>query len=341
MDDDCCIYPISVIMKNGQENVQPHVHCKLDDVYTFSYTSGTTSEPKGAMLTHRNILAMVKSTVPMAQMSGELRYVSYLPLAHVYERVLMNYILYVRGKYGIFAGDVFKLDEDLAAMKPTLFCSVPRLFNKFYDGIKKKTKELTGMKKTLYEKGLKKKLANVKSDGSVTSFIYDKLIFSKFKQRVGGHVELMLTASAPIDLGVLEFLKVHFCCPIMEAYGQTEGSGGEFTSGRYDPVMGHVGGPTFCNEFMLRDVAEMSYTSKDIDENGQLRPRGEICVRGPNVIPGYYKNDEKTKETIDEDGWLMSGDIGMILPGSNALKIFDRKKNIFKLSQGEYVAPEK
>lgn len=127
----------------------------------------------------------------------------------------------------------------------------------------------------------------------------------------------------------------------MEAYGQTEGTGGEFASGRYDPQMGHVGGPAPCNEFKLKDVPDMKYTSKDKDVNGRPCPRGEICVRGANVIPGYYKNEEKTNEAIDEDGWLMSGDIGMILPGSNALKIFDRKKNIFKLSQGEYVAPEK
>lgn len=127
----------------------------------------------------------------------------------------------------------------------------------------------------------------------------------------------------------------------MEAYGQTEGTGGEFASSRYDPIMGHVGGPSPCNEFKLLDVPDMKYTSEDVDEQGKKCPRGEICVRGANVIPGYYKNEEKTKETIDEDGWLMSGDIGMILPGSNALKIFDRKKNIFKLQQGEYVAPEK
>merc|ERR1711884_338111 len=99
--------------------------------------------------------------------------------------------------------------------------------------------------------------------------------------------------------------------------------------------MGHVGGPTDCNEFKLIDVPEMKYTSKDLDEDGNLAPRGEICVRGNNVIPGYYKNEEKTKESIDEDGWLHSGDIGVIVPPRNALRIVDRRKNIFKLSQGE------
>jgi len=92
---------------------------------------------------------------------------------------------------------------------------------------------------------------------------------------------------------------------------------------------------------MLRDVTEMNYFSTDKDENGNLQPRGEICVRGANVFPDYYKNQEKTDESRDADGWLMSGDIGIVLSGNRALKVIDRKKNIFKLSQGEYVAPEK
>lgn len=92
------------------------------------------------------------------------------------------------------------------------------------------------------------------------------------------------------------------------------------------------------NEFKLIDVPEMKYFSTDKDESGKPCPRGEILARGPNIIPGYYKNDEKNKETFDADGWLRSGDIGMIMPGSNALKIIDRRKNIFKLSHGEYVA---
>jgi len=151
----------------------------------------------------------------------------------------------------------------------------------------------------------------------------------------------MVTASAPISPDVLTALRISFCAPILEAYGQTEGTGGEFCTDMDDGSMGHVGGPTCCNEFKLIDVPEMKYTSKDLDEDGNLAPRGEICVRGNNVIPGYYKNEEKTKESIDEDGWLHSGDIGVIIPPRNCLRIVDRRKNIFKLSQGEYIAPDK
>ena len=158
---------------------------------------------------------------------------------------------------------------------------------------------------------------------------------------MGGRVKVLLTASAPISVEVMDFLKIAFCAPILEAYGQTEGTGLEFATARDDPFSGHVGGPCEQNEFKLVDVQEMNYTSKDRDENGNPKPRGEILVRGPNIIKGYYKADEKNKETFTKDGWLMSGDIGEITYPGNRLKIIDRKKNIFKLSQGEYIAPEK
>ena len=135
-------------------------------------------------------------------------------------------------------------------------------------------------------------------------------------------------------------MKIAACCPIIEAYGQTENTGGAFATLAADSESGHVGGPTVNIEAKLEDVLEMNYTSEDKDASGTPQPRGEICLRGPGVFPGYYKDQEKTHEAIDRDGWLHTGDIGVFLP-NGSLKIIDRKKNIFKLSQGEYVAPEK
>lgn len=150
----------------------------------------------------------------------------------------------------------------------------------------------------------------------------------------------MMTGSAPISKDILNFLKIAFCCPINEGYGQTEcGATGSITW-THDPTCGHVGAPYPACEFKLVDVPEMNYTSEDKNENGEANPRGEICYRGYNVFKGYFMMPEATRETIDKEGWVHTGDVGVILP-NGCLKIVDRKKNIFKLSQGEYVIPDK
>jgi len=196
------------------------------------------------------------------------------------------------------------------------------------------------MKKILAEKAIATKLKNLKSYGQYTHTIYDALVFSKTKLAVGGSVRLMVTGSAPISVQVIDFLKIAICCPVLEAYGQTETAAASFCTRVNDGISGHVGGPVPALEFKVVDVAEMNYTSKDKDAQGDSLPRGEICMRGPTVFKGYYKQLDKTAETIDQDGWLHTGDIGQIHQ-NGSLKIIDRKKNIFKLAIGEYIAAEK
>ena len=152
----------------------------------------------------------------------------------------------------------------------------------------------------------------------------------------------MLSGSAPIDPKVANFLMVCFCVPLMEGYGQTESVGASIVMDKEDTSMGHVGGLKEHLELKLVDVPEMNYLNTDVDETtGKNTPRGELWIRGPSIIPCYYKNEEKNKETFTGDGWMKSGDIVVIQPPNNRVEIIDRKKNIFKLSQGEYIAPEK
>lgn len=312
-----------------------------DDIACFSYTSGTTGLPKGAMMSHRNLASTVGAAqIRLYMLNEKTVYLSYLPLAHILEKIVMCTIASLGGKYSLFGGDVFKLKDDLAILKPTIFVSVPRLYNKFHDTIKGRIGDLTGCKASLAKKAVDSKLGSVDS-GKYTHGLWDPLVFNKMKDVLGGNVQFMLSGSAPLSLPVKQFLKIAFSCPFMEGYGQTEGTGAEFVTDFYEKRLDIVGGPLPMNEFKLVDVPDMKYFSTDVDEQGRPAPRGEVWVRGNNVIPGYYKNDEKNKETFTSDGWLMSGDIGTIIPGSGALKIIDRKKNIFKLSQGEYVAPDK
>ncbi len=312
-----------------------------ENIMTFSYTSGTTGNPKGVMLSYANIISVAYCLdYTDIHLTASDSHLSYLPLAHILERIVVWAFLNKGGSIGFYSGDVQKLKEDLTILKPTIFVSVPRLFNRFFDLIKGQLNKITGLKKILVERAIASKLHYLRTGAYYKNRVYDMLVFNKIKQAFGGNVKLMVTGSAPISAEVLEFLRIAACCPIIEGYGQTESTGASFCTQVNDPTCGHIGGPTANTEFKILDVAEMSYTSKDKDENGNPLPRGELCLKGYGVFKGYYKDDEKTKEAIDEKGWLHTGDI-VQLNANGSVKIIDRKKNIFKLAQGEYVAAEK
>jgi long-chain acyl-CoA synthetase len=247
----------------------------------------------------------------------------------------------VKMQVGFYQGDVLKLTLDLAVLKPTIMVSVPRLYNRFYDLMQAKIKELTGMKKTFTEWGVAKKLASLESKAQTVDHFYDALVFNKFRDILGGRVRTMITGSAPISKEVLNFLKIAFCCQIKEGYGQTESAAGVTVSWTTDPETGHVGAPFPALDVKLVDVPDMNYTSEDLDHSGHPAPRGEVCYRGHSVFKGYFRQPEMTRDTIDKDGWVHTGDIGMLDVKKGTLRIIDRKKNIFKLSQGEYIVPEK
>jgi long-chain acyl-CoA synthetase len=243
--------------------------------------------------------------------------------------------------------------EDLKALRPTLFPSVPRLYNKIYDKVVNGANAAGGLKAALFNKGLEAKKYWLKRNYLEYGF-WDKLVFSKIKARVGlDRCRLMVTGSAPIAAHVMEFLRCVFGVVVLEGYGQTECSAAATVTSINDQAsLGHVGGPLACNEVRLESVPEMDYLVTDtehgrVEEDGKVINegircfgRGEVCYRGPNVFKGYFRAPDKTAEALDEDGWLHSGDVGLWDENGN-LRIIDRKKNIFKLSQGEYIAAEK
>lgn len=199
-----------------------------------------------------------------------------------------------------------------------------------------------GVKKRLFDAALAAKTEGLKH-GKLTHALYDRLIFNKIKKGLGmDQLRFVVSGSAPLSDNVMIFFRCLLGVPVMEGYGQTEGTAaGTVTHPDDIHTAGHVGGPMGCVEVVLEDVPEMGYLNADRDHRGQpCVGRGEICLRGPSVFQGYYKDEKNTKEAIDEEGWLHSGDIGLWRPGGT-LQIIDRKKNIFKLAQGEYVAPEK
>jgi len=261
--------------------------------------------------------------------------ISYLPYTHSFEQSLFGFAIINRLKIGFYTGDPARLVEDCQKLQPNFFPSVPRLYNRIYAKLKAGLDAATGCKRWLATRAVDAKVANYNATGAITHGCWDTLVFKKMSALLGGQVRYMVTGSAPIDKTVIDFLKICFSCPIVEGYGLTESAAGTCIMDVEDSVTGHVGGPIEAVKFRLKDLPEMSYTSAD-----KPYPRGEICMTGPSIFKGYYKRPDKTAEAFDEEGWFLTGDVGMVYP-NGSIKIIDRSKNIFKLSQGEYIAPEK
>ncbi|CAK7327014.1 unnamed protein product [Dovyalis caffra] len=324
----------SKLLSQGRSNLQPFRPPKPEDIATICYTSGTTGTPKGVVLTHGNFIASVAGVTLSTSFSSSDVFISYLPLAHIYERANQVMLVHCGVAVGFYQGDNMKLMDDMAALRPTIFCSVPRLYNRIYAGITNAVKASGGLRERLFNAAYNAKKQAL-LNGRNASPMWDRLVFNKIKERLGGRVRLIVSGASPLSPDVLEFLKICFGGRITEGYGMTETTSPISAMDEGDNLNGHVGSPNPACEIKLVDVPEMNYTSDD-----KPYPRGEICIRGPNVFQGYYKDEEQTREVINEDGWFHSGDIGLWLPGGR-LKIIDRKKNIFKLAQGEYIAPEK
>jgi len=334
------------LQKQGAATPAAAVPPKPDDYCTIMYTSGTTGDPKGVLLKHSAVVASVASLTSYleAAPAHNLTYgpgdviLSYLPLAHIFDRVSEEMILYSGGAIAYWQGDVNKLVEDIGAAKPTLFIGVPRVYDRIYNRVMDQINTAGGVKKMLFNWGVARKLWFLKQGAPCAraSPFFDRLVFSKVKQRLGGRVRVVVSGGAPLAPHVEEFLRVAFCCPVVQGYGLTETCAASCIAlPDVYPQFATNGPVTPGTELRLESVPEMNYDATKSEE-----PAGEVLLRGPQLFSGYYKAPDKTVEVLDADGWFHTGDIGMITT-SNGLKIIDRKKNIFKLSQGEYVAVEK
>ncbi|XP_035211249.1 long-chain-fatty-acid--CoA ligase 1-like isoform X1 [Stegodyphus dumicola] len=316
----------------GKSNVQEHKLPSPDDIFCICYTSGTTGQPKGVIISHRNIVSCLASLEAVFGVAipktGTL--VSYLPCAHIYEMICEIFCLYNSGRIGFYSGHTASLLDDLAELKPTVLPLVPKLMNVIYSAVKKEIGPSI-FKRYLLRLALHQKEKSLRRGIVSKNTLWDKLVFSNVQKLLGGSAHFIFTASAPVSRQVMQFFRCASGCLVFEAYGLSEvGAAAMTLMSEYDS--GFVGPPLPANHIKLVSVPEMFY---DADNNV-----GEICIRGPNVFLGYYKNPEATKEAFDKDGWHHTGDIGQWLP-NGTLAIIDRKKHIFKLAQGEYIAPDK
>nr|XP_061811510.1 long-chain-fatty-acid--CoA ligase 1-like isoform X2 [Nerophis lumbriciformis] len=328
------VLKLTELMDMGRQNLKEPVPPQPQDLAVVCFTSGTTGKPKGAMITHGNIASNTSSVIKILEGSFVIRQedvsISYLPLAHMFERMIQVSMLCHGARVGFYQGDISLLMDDIKTLKPTFFPVVPRVLNRIYDKILGSVK--SPLRRALLHYAVRRKQAELSSGIVRNNSLWDKLVFNRIQANFGGNLRFALTASAPICPKVLSFLRATMGCLIFEGYGQTECTAGCTFSMPGDWTAGHVGAPLPCATVKLVDIPDMNYYA----ENGE----GEICIRGPSVFRGYLKDPERTAEALDSDGWLHSGDVGQWLP-NGTLRIIDRKKHIFKLSQGEYIAPEK
>ncbi|XP_020573312.1 long chain acyl-CoA synthetase 4-like [Phalaenopsis equestris] len=309
------------------------------DICTIMYTSGTTGDPKGVLISNENIITLIAGVLLLLQSANEeLRdddvYLSYLPLAHIFDRVVEEMFIFTGASIGFWQGDVKLLVEDIAMLKPTIFCAVPRVLDRIYAGLQEKIRSGGFLKNMLFNIAYNYKLSNMQKGykHEQAAGLFDKVVFSKVKQGLGGRVRILLSGAAPLATHVESFLRVVTCAHVLQGYGLTETCAGTFVSLPNEiSMLGTVGPPVPNVDVRLESVPEMDYDAlSDV-------PRGEICVRGKTLFSGYYKRDDLTNEVLI-DGWFHTGDVGE-WQKDGSLKIIG-KKNIFKLSQGEYVAVE-
>jgi len=293
---------------------------------TIIYTSGTTGTPKGVMLSHRNIVSNVLNSVNSFPFEEDTsaRALSFLPLNHIFER-MVSFIYIYRGISIYYAENLDTIGENLKEVQPNLFSTVPRLLEKTYEKIMAKGAELTGLKRKLFDwsLALANEYDNERSRGlyyNMQLALANKLIFSKWREALGGNLRFIVTGGAACQVRLIRIFTAAGI-PIYEGYGPTENS----------PVISvnrkEKGGTRFGT---VGPVIEGQQVKLEAD--------GEICVKGPSVMMGYYKRPDLTAETII-DGWLHTGDIG-VFEENKFLKITDRKKELFKTSGGKYVAPQ-
>jgi long-chain acyl-CoA synthetase len=314
-----------------------------DDLLVIMYTSGTTGDPKGVMLKNSAFMASVSTAYSFFTGSGQRfvksdSFLSYLPLSHIFEQQSEALLMGCGGKIGFYTGDIKLLLDDITALGPTVFAGVPRVFARFQERILASVESGGFIKKKLFEFAYARQLAAernpVGSNKVDRSYFWDMLVMSKVRAKLLPNARIVITGSAPMSSETNDFLKVCLQCPVVQGYGLTETVGGLVCSAPGASLSGTCGGPMPGSLVRLVDVPDMNYTSAD-----KPYPRGEVCLKGSILTNGYYKNEKETAEAFDADGYFHTGDVGQWLP-DGALQIIDRKKNLFKLSQGEYVSPE-
>lgn len=340
--DTVCAKGVKTEPENSEVIKKRALHTKPEDVATLIYTSGTTGKPKGAMLTHRNIVSNVKSAHDAIDITESDRCLSFLPLCHSFERTGGYYAMLAGGAEIYYAESVDTVAKNMLEAHPTIVISVPRLFEKIYNLVNNSVKEGSAIQQSIFRWALdigKRHWQGERGLVSMQKKLADKLVFDKLKQRTGGKIRFFVSGGAalPAEIGAF-FMSAGL--NILEGYGLTETSPVMCCNRYGDEVMGTVGkvinGVTVGIQ-RLEDNMIIAQLSGEDYPSDLTSEAGEILNRGPNTMKGYWKDEEATKEMIDDDGWLHTGDVGKFVNGR--LKITDRIKHMIVNAGGKNIYP--
>ena len=333
---DVAIYSMDQVEAIGAASNRPYNPPTPSSTATINYTSGTTGPPKGVVLTHENATSATSISVSMFLDQSEPTILSYLPLAHIYARLVEGIALYGGAKIGYFHGNILELPDDLKELKPSIFISVPRLYNRFGNAIRAATVEQPGFRGSMSHYIVDAKLQNLQNKGSTRHFLYDRIWSKKVASALGlERATSMVTGSAPLDPTLQNFLRVAFGVDFCQGYGMTETYAMASVQRPEDTTTNNCGALTPCVEACLMTLPDMEYSVED-----KPYPRGELLLRGKNIFKEYFKNPEETTAAHTEDGWFRTGDVCKIDEYGRII-IIDRRKNVLKLAHGEYIAPER
>lgn len=340
-DSGVKIYSIEQVEQIGASHGTPAYHPpEPTDLITINYTSGTTGPPKGVTLRHSHAVAAASCSLVTVLQGPDECMISYLPLAHIYARMTEHGALWGGGRIGYFHGDILNLVDDLQALRPTAFTSVPRLYNRFGGAIRAATVQQPGFKGSLSRHIINTKLAAMEPADSPsatnTHAFYDRIWGRKVAAALGlDRVKDMVSGSAPLDPTLHKFFRAALGNRFVQGYGLTETYAHGLCQIEGDLSVGNCGALAPTLEACLLDVPDMEYYSTD-----KPQPRGELLIRGSSLFSGYYKNPEETAKAMLPDGWFCTGDIATV-DARGRFQIIDRRKNVLKLAQGEYISPER
>eukprot|EP01105_Mastigella_eilhardi_P004077 TRINITY_DN1537_c2_g1_i1.p1 TRINITY_DN1537_c2_g1~~TRINITY_DN1537_c2_g1_i1.p1 ORF type:complete len:487 (-),score=120.18 TRINITY_DN1537_c2_g1_i1:1347-2807(-) len=324
------------LSNSSDHPAQPPTECTPADTTAIIYTSGACGNPKGAVISNRNLVAVADCAATTSIFVGGLTdgvHYSYLPLSHSLEMSICLCMLRGGACIGFTCGQLTRMLDDLVALRPTYFFAVPRVLKRLKDKVLETVNNSSWLTQYVFDWAVGAK-AQARQTDAGTWVDWDRWVLHSVQEKLGGRVRFIVCGAAPLDPHLADWVEDCFGVPVFQGYGMTECVAAA-TYNRFGcpRTSGSVGFPVACTRMRLVDVPEMDYLTTDTP------PRGEIQIHGEMVFKGYFKNEQETKKTMTADGWLTTGDIGTQNP-DGSFTVIDRKKNIFKMQQGEYISVE-